>query len=86
MELPAGYDPTIADHQIIATALTLRKENPSKKIILVSNDVNLRIKCDAVGITAEDYKPENVIKEKIVAVKIIKIYFLDRAIKYLDIK
>ena len=61
-ELPVGYDKRVADHQIIATALTLKREEPNKKIIIVSNDVNLRIKCDAVGVSAEDYKPENVVK------------------------
>jgi len=61
-ELPVGYDPSIADHQIIATALTLKTENPTKKVILVSNDINLRIKCDAIGIIAEDYFPENIIE------------------------
>ena len=61
--LPIGYSPSIADHQIIATALTLQKENTGRKVILVSNDINLRIKCDAIGVVAESYKPENVIKE-----------------------
>ena len=61
-ELPVGYDPGIPDHQIIASALTLKNENPNKKVILVSNDINLRIKCDAIGILAEDYFPENVIE------------------------
>ena len=61
-ELPSGYEPSIPDHQIIASALTLKTENPTKKVILVSNDINLRIKCDAIGIAAEDYVPENVIE------------------------
>ena len=61
-ELPTGYDPSVPDHQIIASALTLKNENPNRKVILVSNDINLRIKCDAIGITAEDYFPENVIE------------------------
>jgi len=62
-ELPSGYNPNTADHQIIATALTLAKEFPTRKVILVSNDINLRIKCDAIGINAENYSSENVIKE-----------------------
>ena len=62
-ELPVGYDSHIADHQIIATALTVRRENPSKRVIVVSNDINLRIKCDAIGVEAEAYTTENVIKK-----------------------
>ena len=61
-ELPIGYDPSVPDHQIIAAALTLKHENPTKKVILVSNDINLRIKCDAIGIAAEDYFPDNVVE------------------------
>jgi PhoH-like ATPase len=63
-ELPVGYSHSIADHQIIATALTLKKESPERKVIVVSNDINLRIKCDAVGINAESYKTENVVKNR----------------------
>jgi len=60
--LPVGYHVSIADHQIIAAALTLKAQNPLKKVILVTNDINLRIKCDAIGIVAEAYIPDNVIK------------------------
>jgi PhoH-like ATPase len=62
-ELPIGYDPEVPDHQIIATALTVKKENPNKKVIVVSNDINLRIKCDAIGIQAEAFATENVIEK-----------------------
>ena len=62
-ELPTGYDPEIADHQIIATALTVQREHPNKKVIVVSNDINLRIKCDAIGVPAEAYATENVIEK-----------------------
>ena len=64
LELPSGYDPSVADHQIIATALTLKKEFDTRKVILVSNDINLRIKCDAIGLAAEGYKTENVIQQR----------------------
>jgi PhoH-like ATPase len=62
-ELPVGYDPEIADHQIIATALTVQREHPNKKVVVVSNDINLRIKCDAIGVAAEAYATENVIEK-----------------------
>ncbi len=62
-ELPNGYDPEVPDHQIIATALTIKRENPEKKVIVVSNDINLRIKCDAIGVPAESYATENVIEK-----------------------
>ena len=61
--LPIGYSPSVPDHHIIASALTLKSNNPNKKVIVVSNDINLRIKCDAVGIPSEGYKTENVINQ-----------------------
>jgi PhoH-like ATPase len=61
-ELPEGYDPIIADHQIIATAITAQKTYPTRKVVVVSNDINLRIKCDAIGVAADSYKTEQVIE------------------------
>ena len=60
--LPGGYSAEVPDHQIIASALTVKNENPDKKVIVVSNDINLRIKCDAIGIEAQAYETENVIE------------------------
>lgn len=62
--LPSAYDATVADHQIIGTALTEQKNNPNSKVIIVSCDINMRIKCDAIGIKAEDYTPNHVVKER----------------------
>lgn len=44
------------DHKIINAALFLKEEEPTKEVILVTKDINLRIKAKALGITAEDYK------------------------------
>lgn len=41
------------DNRIISVALGLQKEGKSVKVI--SKDINLRVKCDALGIVAEDY-------------------------------
>ena len=46
------------DHRILATALYLKKHNPSAQVELVTKDINLRIKADVIGITARDYEPE----------------------------
>ncbi len=59
-----GFDPEVlpnelsvsdSDNQIIATALTELKLDSSKKVAVVSRDINMRVKCDALGIPAEDY-------------------------------
>ncbi len=44
-----------ADHRILNAALHLQKEEKEKKVILVSKDVNLRLKAKALGLQAEDY-------------------------------
>jgi len=44
-----------ADHRIINAALLLQREEKGRKVILVSKDVNLRLKAKALGLNAEDY-------------------------------
>ncbi len=44
-----------ADHRILNAALLLQKEEKGKRVILVSKDVNLRLKAKALGLQAEDY-------------------------------
>lgn len=43
------------DHRILNAALQLQRESRSKKVILVSKDVNLRLKAKALGLQSEDY-------------------------------
>lgn len=44
-----------ADHRILNSALVLQKEEKGRKVILVSKDINLRLKAKALGLQAEDY-------------------------------
>ncbi|HRK52440.1 MAG TPA: PhoH family protein [Cyclobacteriaceae bacterium] len=44
-----------ADHRILNSAIHLQKEEKEKKVILVSKDINLRLKAKALGLQAEDY-------------------------------
>lgn len=44
------------DHRILNCVLKLKEDEPGKKIILVSKDINLRIKARALNIEAEDYE------------------------------
>lgn len=43
------------DHRILNSALSLQKEEKDRRVILVSKDVNLRLKAMALGLLAEDY-------------------------------
>jgi PhoH-like ATPase len=45
-----------ADHRILALAAGLREDHPSRDIILISKDINLRMKAKSLGIPAEDYE------------------------------
>ena len=50
----------IPDNRIIATALKEKEDNPRKKVIVVSKDINLRVKADILGIRAEDFSNDKV--------------------------
>ncbi|MFC2126731.1 PhoH family protein [Bacteroidota bacterium] len=44
------------DHKILNTALGLQDEMKDKKVILVTKDINLRLKAKSLNLTAEDYE------------------------------
>lgn len=50
------FDDTKADHKILNAALKLQQEAPKKKVVLVSKDINLRLKAKSLGLPAEDYE------------------------------
>ena len=53
-----GLDESQGDNKIIAAALSLQKENKIVKVI--TKDINLRVKCDALGLEAEDYYKDHI--------------------------
>ncbi len=55
-EMKLSFSEPIPDHKILATAVWLKKNCPEKNVILVSQDINLRMKSRALGIEAQDYK------------------------------
>jgi len=44
-----------ADHRILNSALQTQKEEKGRKVILISKDINLRLKAKSLGLQAEDY-------------------------------
>jgi len=48
------------DSRIVALALHIQKAEPKTRTILVTKDINLRIKADALGLQAEDYESDRV--------------------------
>jgi PhoH-like ATPase len=54
-EVASVFQERTADHKIISATITLIKKAPKAKTILVTKDVNLRMKARALGIVSEDY-------------------------------
>lgn len=50
---PSGLSTQKTDNKVLSTALGLSKAG--KKVIVVSKDINLRVKCDVLGVEAQDY-------------------------------
>ena len=48
------------DNRILLLAASIQKAQPKNPAILVSKDINLRIKADALGLQAEDYENDRV--------------------------
>ena len=48
-ELPQGLSHKSSDNLILAAALAIKAENPKRKCIVVSQDVNMRVIADALG-------------------------------------
>ena len=44
------------DHEILNATLKLKEDNPETRVILVSKDINLRLKARALSLEAEDYE------------------------------
>lgn len=45
-----------ADHRILNTALYLHEQYPDRKVVMVTKDINLRLKAKSLNLTAEDYE------------------------------
>lgn len=61
--LVANFSKTNPDHHILNTAYQLAQEKKDQQVILVTKDVNLRIKAKAVGLLSEDYTTDHVKKD-----------------------
>lgn len=45
-----------ADHRIINAALSVQEQYPHRKVVLVSKDINLRLKARSLNLASEDYE------------------------------
>ncbi len=61
--LPESLPGDKSDNNILSIAIALQQEHPSKKVTLVSKDINLRIKAAVLGVHAEDYYNDQVLED-----------------------
>ncbi|WP_317202863.1 PhoH family protein [Janthinobacterium sp.] len=62
-DLPMGLPVGKADNQILAVVRSLEAEQPERPVVLVSKDINMRIKARALGLPAEDYFNDHVMED-----------------------
>ena len=59
MSLPQGK----ADNQILGVVEALRKEYAPREVVLVSKDINMRVKARALGLMTDDYQNDKVLED-----------------------
>ena len=59
IEIPQG----IADNAILHVTYALQQQQPEHTVILVSKDINMRLKARTLGIPTEDYKHDHVLSD-----------------------
>ena len=61
--LPISLPTAKADNQIIGVVMFLGQKYPKRPVILVSKDINMRIKARALGLEAQDYFNDKVLED-----------------------
>ncbi|MFA7268646.1 MAG: PhoH family protein [Sterolibacterium sp.] len=61
--IPLSLPTAKADNQIIAVVMHLSERFPKRPVILVSKDINMRIKARALGLAAQDYFNDKVLED-----------------------
>tara|TARA_R110000824_G_scaffold185997_12_gene367120 strand:- start:2760 stop:4076 length:1317 start_codon:yes stop_codon:yes gene_type:complete len=58
-----SFEKSEPDNEIISVALAAQTDDKNSEVILVSRDINMRIKCDSIGLQTQDYVEGGTIKE-----------------------
>ena len=61
--LPQGLPQGKADNQILGVVQALKGLHPGREVVLVSKDINMRIKARALGLPAEDYRNDKTLED-----------------------
>ncbi|GAB2180494.1 PhoH family protein [Denitratisoma sp. agr-D3] len=62
-ELPTSLPTGKGDNHILAVVMYLHQKHPKRPVILVSKDINMRIKARALGLDAQDYFNDKVLED-----------------------
>jgi len=62
-DLPSGLPTAKADNQILAVVIHQQRLHPERAVILVSKDINMRIKAHALGLAVQDYFNDKVLED-----------------------
>ncbi|MBN8505697.1 MAG: PhoH family protein [Burkholderiales bacterium] len=62
-QLPAALPQGKADNQILAVVQALKEMHAGRDVVLVSKDINMRIKARALGLAAEDYRNDKALED-----------------------
>ncbi|WP_048306974.1 PIN domain-containing protein, partial [Halomonas sp. PR-M31] len=62
------------DNRILAETCRLRDERPDASVILITKDINLRVKAAALNVPVEDYRNDRVFSDSDVMIEGVKVY------------
>ncbi len=61
--MPTALPPGKADNQILGVVAALEKQHAPREVVLVSKDINMRVKARALGLHAEDYENDKTLDD-----------------------
>lgn len=59
-EMQNSFSENTPDHRILAITLYVKEKNPNRQTILITKDINLRMKAKSLGLLSEDYESDKV--------------------------
>ena len=62
-QLPTSLPQGKADNQILGVVEALRQQHAQREVVLVSKDINMRVKARALGLPAEDYQNDKALED-----------------------
>jgi PhoH-like ATPase len=62
-KLPSSLPPGKADNQILGVVAALREKHAPREVVLVSKDINMRVKARALGLATDDYQNDKVLDD-----------------------